>query len=280
MITVSDLWLYPVKSLRGFRVKRAQLTPLGFQWDRHWMLIDDKGTFLTQRKLPQMVLIKTMLSDSHLILSKKGLPDYAVPLHYPKTVTTKTASIWKDQCNVIFEEPAVNRWLQQALDITSPVFLVRMHKDGRRTQSKAALLGDNTHTLFADAAPFLITTNTSLMAINQALLEKKYEPVTMEHFRPNIVLDGIGAFAEHSIKRLTHSHYTFEHRYPCQRCIVPTIDINTALPHQSQEPFMTLMGINTMPGDKKAPAFGENAILIEGENHDINIGDALSAHPL
>jgi len=276
MISVSDVWLYPVKSLRGFRVKQASLTPLGFQWDRHWMLIDEQGRFISQRKFPQMVLISTALSNSHLILSKKGLDDFALPLDYPKTGSSKTASIWKDHCDIIFEEAAVNRWLQQALDTTRQLFLVRMHKDGRRTQSKAALLGENTHTLFADAAPFLIGNKASLATINQSLIAKGIEPVTMEHFRPNIVIDGLDAFAEHKIKKLSHSHYSLEHRYPCQRCIMPTIDINTALAHPAQEPFKTLMELNTMPGDTKAPAFGENAILIAGKGHAVTVGDTLN----
>lgn len=278
MITITDLWLYPVKSLRGYRVKSATLTSLGFEWDRHWMLIDEKGRFLTQRKNPKMVFITTALTDSHLVLSKQGMQDCTVPLRYPKTSSGKTASIWKDSCEVIFEDDTVNTWLQDALETTEKLFLVRMKKGTQRTQSKAHLLGENTRTLFADAAPFLIANTASLDLINQILLTKGMEKVSMEQFRPNIIIDGIDAFEEHHIKRLKHTLYTLEHCYPCQRCIMPTINLTTAQAHTAQEPFMTLMGINTMPGDAKAPAFGENGILTKGENKSITVGDTLETH--
>lgn len=276
MITIEDLWLYPVKSLRGFRVKASTLTPLGFLWDRHWMLIDEQGKFLTQRKIPAMVLIRTQLNNTHLILSKGGIDDYHLPLNYPRENTTREASIWKDSCNVIFEEASVNAWLQQALNIELPVFMVRMKKDTRRSQAKANLLGKETHTLFADAAPFLISNSASLDIVNQALTQKSMDTVSIEQFRPNIVIKGIEAFEEHNIQQLNHADYTFKHCYPCQRCVMTTINLDSAQAHPKQEPFISLMSINTMPDNAKAPAFGENAILTKGEGKQIQLGDTLT----
>ena len=275
MINIKNLWLYPVKSLRGFQVKSATLTPLGFQWDRHWMLIDENGKFLTQRKIPDMVLIHTRLTGTHLILSKENMEDYHLPLAYPKENTARAASIWKDTCNVVFEEEGVNNWLKKALDTDKPIFMVRMKKETQRTQSKAHLLGEKTRTLFADAAPFLVTNTASLSMINNQLANKGGSAVSMEQFRPNIVIEGLNAFEEHSVKELRHNNYTLKHCYPCQRCIMTTIDVESAIVHPEQEPFMSLMKINTMPDNDKAPAFGENAILTNGEGKSIKVGDLL-----
>jgi len=276
MITASELWLYPVKSLRGFRVTTALLTPLGFEWDRHWMLIDEKGKFLTQRKIPQMILINTQLTATHLVLSKAGMDDCQIPLSYPSQTTSRTASIWKDSCEVVFEKESVNTWLQGALNIKKAIFMVRMKQGSQRSQSKAHLLGDKTHTHFADAAPFLVANNASLALLNATLSDKALSPVSMEQFRPNIIIDGVDAFEEHRIAQLTHQDYRLTFCYPCQRCIMPTIHLESAIPHPQQEPFKSLMAINTMPDESKAPAFGENAILNAGEGKMINTGDTLS----
>ena len=275
MITISDLWLYPVKSLRGFQIPSATLTLQGLQWDRHWMLIDENGKFLTQRKIPQMVLVNTRLTDSELILSKQGIDDCHIPLAPPTNSESQIASIWKDSCEVIIEDATVNRWLQKALDWEKPIYLVRMKAGTQRTQSKGEQLGDDTHTYFADAAPFLITNVASLNALNQSLQAHKMTQASMEQFRPNIVLEGLAPFAEHTIGTLKHNQYELKHCYPCQRCIMPTIDLGTAIPHPKQEPFKRLMHLNTMPDNNKAPAFGENAILTKGAGLQIQLGDTL-----
>ena len=41
-IIVSKLFLYPIKSCRGIPVDSAEITPLGFRYDRHYMLVEIK----------------------------------------------------------------------------------------------------------------------------------------------------------------------------------------------------------------------------------------------
>jgi uncharacterized protein YcbX len=63
-ITLSEITLYPVKSLAGITVKSWPVTKTGLLYDRKWMLIDTDQQFLSQRKLPKMALIQTALTDS------------------------------------------------------------------------------------------------------------------------------------------------------------------------------------------------------------------------
>lgn len=152
-----------------------------------------------------------------------------------------------------------------------------MAEDHKRPQSKPDLLGALTTTEFADAAPYLICNQASLKAVNQSLINNKLLPVSIEHFRPNIVIEGIQAFQEHTIASIEHEQYSLQHCYPCQRCIVPTIDIATGQRHPQQQPFSLISELNGMPDNPKAPAFGENAILLRGENKIIKIGDQLNS---
>lgn len=277
---ISQLFIYPVKSLRGFTVTEATLTPQGLQHDRQWMIINEKNTFVTQRKIPHMVLIHTRIHNQQLILSvptQPQLPPLIIDMQTP-SVSTETieATVWKDTCKVIDEGIEASQWLQQALGETTPTLrLVRM-ANTPRPQSKPELLGENTHTYFADAAPYLIANEASLEQVNQQLLAADHEPVPMENFRPNIVITGMAAFEEHNIAHLQHPNYQFKHCYPCQRCIMPTINIETGKRHPQQQPFSCIAKINAMPNQPKAPAFGENAVLLRGNAATIRVGDTLT----
>ncbi len=278
MVQVSELYLYPVKSLRGFQLQQAVLTNQGLAFDRFWMVIDENNRFITQRKLAAMVLIHTTLSEGQLILSKPSDSDLGsliINAHQAPDSDPFTATVWKDECLVIDEGDEASQWITQAIGSTQTLRLVRMAEQPR-SQSKPELLGAHTSTLFADAAPFLVANTASLTAVNNNLQQHSYDSVTMEHFRPNIVITGIDAFVEHQINTLTHDHYELSHCYPCQRCIIPTINPDTAEKHPKQQPFSLISDINAMPNNPKAPAFGENAILVHGEGHSISIGDTLT----
>ena len=278
-VEISQLFLYPVKSLRGIHLHSATLMKTGFMHDRYWMLVKPDGGFISQRQYPEMVLIKTALTQDYLVLSKDGMADLLIPLQFQNTEADSfSATIWKDTCHVIDEGETASQWLSSAIGARKsvrPVRLVRMKPNTKRTQSKAQLLGDHTHTLFADAAPYLICNEASLQAVNHSLSNKGLGTVSMEHFRPNIVTKGLKAFTEHTVEQLSHQHCRFTHCYPCQRCIIPTIDIETGIRHPQQQPFTLISELNAMPENPKAPAFGENAILEYGEGKTLSVGDTL-----
>ncbi len=275
-VKVTGLYVFPVKSLRGIPIDKGQLTLTGLKWDRYWMIVKPDGGFITQRQFPQMVLIQTKLTDDSLILSKVGMDDLVIPfIRQIDSNSNFTAKIWKDNCQVNDEGKAASDWLTNAIGAPKPLRLVRMANKHKRPQSRPSLLGDTTHTLFSDAAPYLVCNTASLQAINHSLKENDIKPVTIENFRPNIVIEGVNAFAEHQIKGLMHANYKLKLCYPCQRCAIPTIDILSGTRNARQQPFSLLAELNSMPDNEKAPAFGENGILESGENTSIRIGDQL-----
>ena len=63
---VSQLYVYPIKSLRGIKTSKAQLTKYGFPYDRSFMLLHDKGDKVEERYKnmfladhPEMALFST-----------------------------------------------------------------------------------------------------------------------------------------------------------------------------------------------------------------------------
>ncbi|XVE63605.1 hypothetical protein DITRI_Ditri07aG0033100 [Diplodiscus trichospermus] len=60
---ISSIFIYPIKSCRGISVPLAPLTPTGFRWDRHWLVVNQKGRAYTQRVEPKLALVEVELPN-------------------------------------------------------------------------------------------------------------------------------------------------------------------------------------------------------------------------
>lgn len=277
-VRIEALWTYPVKSLAGISLPQALVTPLGLAYDRHWMLIDSKGNFVSQRTLPAMALIHTSLTATHLHLHT-GNDQFAIPLQANATGARLSARVWQDTCEVSDEGDAVSRWLQQYLPSPQPLRLVRMAPGFRRPQSAGARFGEHTSTLFADAAPCLVANTASLAALNEELTRNTLTPVDMRRFRPNIVISGLPAFAEQTTASLQSDTGLLNLCDPSSRCVMTTVDPDTGHKDPAQEPFKTLARLNPMADRPKMPAFGMNTTLQAAADMVLRCGDWLTAVP-
>ena len=98
MPRISGLFLYPVKSLRGFAVPSVDLDPLGVVGDRRFMVVDATGRFLTQRTLPRMALIGASLAPSMLTLSADSSGPISVSTASdPRAHRCALVSVWKSE---------------------------------------------------------------------------------------------------------------------------------------------------------------------------------------
>ena len=245
--TLSAITLYPVKSLAGISVTRWPVTKTGLQYDRKWMLIDKSAQFLSQRKLPQMALIKTALTDSHLILSAPGMENLSLPLS-PVDGDIITSEIWHDRCEARSASLEADRWLscflkQDCRLVYQPDEMIRpVDPDyGRDTDTVA----------FSDGFPFLIISENSLAALNQEMQLN----LPMTRFRPNLVIGGCPGYAEDSWREISIGAIDFRLPKPCSRCSVPTIDPDTA--QTGKEPLTTLNRIRKW---QNKVYFGQNAL--------------------
>ena len=273
-VSVTGLAIYPVKSMRGIPLSRARLTPKGLEHDRRFMVTRQNGRFVTQRDMPRLALIGAELDDHGVRLTAPEMEPLSVPFERDGGAPA-TVRIWGQKCAAVDQGETVARWLGAALQSTDGLRLVAMSPGFERPQGKPAELGADTHTLFADAAPYLVASETSLAALNDALENGGHAAVPMNRFRPNIVLTGLAAFAEHAVQKLVGPGYVLRLAHPCQRCVVTTIDQATGQPDPEREPYRTLVRLNPMPDRPTMPAFGQNAALDDGAGALIRIGDTL-----
>jgi uncharacterized protein len=261
--TVVGLFVYPVKSMRGIARASVRIADTGFEWDRQWMLIDAKGTFLSQRTHPQLARFVPQITAGALVLDAPGLAPLTVP--FTGGGERVAVRVHKDHCVGLDQGRAAAAWVSEALG--EPLRLVRVSPHPERVANRdfagsvPALMG------FADGFPLLVCNQASLEDLNQRLPE----PIPMERFRPNIVLRGLSAWAEDRIDTLTLGDLTLRLVKPCTRCTIPSIDQRTGMPATDPAPVLRkfrfdrqLLGIT----------FGENAVIASGTGCEIERGSA------
>ena len=48
-LTLTQINIYPIKSLSGISLSEANVTPRGFDLDRRWMVVDAAGQMISKR---------------------------------------------------------------------------------------------------------------------------------------------------------------------------------------------------------------------------------------
>lgn len=246
-VTVADLYIYPIKGCGGTRLDAAEVTARGLRHDRRWMVVDGAGTFLTQRELARMALIRPVVDDDGLRLRGDGLADEVrVPLAQdgPRT----TVRVWDDTCPAVGDGAAADAWLSAFLE--TEAHLVHLPDDYVRPDGrKLGQVG------FADAYPFLIVSRESLGDLNARLAASGEAPLPMNRFRPNVVVAGCAPYAEDTWARLEIAGVPFAVVKPCVRCAVTTTDQVTSV--RGREPLRTLA---TYRKTAKGAIFAQNAV--------------------
>ncbi|AOS44837.1 MOSC domain protein [Lacunisphaera limnophila] len=268
---VAGLFLYPVKSLRGCAVPAVELDALGFVGDRRFLVVDPTGKFLTQRTVPRMALITARLSAGTMTLSADGAGQIVVPTAPDPHAPVRLVSIWKSE-GLQAEDcgPVAAAWLSTALGQTC--HLVRIGPAFSRPIIKAtARPGDVVS--FADAYPLLALSEGSLAHLNDRIQENHGEPVTMDRFRPNLVIDGCAAFAEDTWTRVRIGDTVLRNGGPCARCIMTTTDQLTG-ERLGKEPLKTLATFRRDATDPSDVNFGVN-LIHETKLGTIRLGDAV-----
>jgi uncharacterized protein YcbX len=271
MPRVTGLFIYPVKSMRGYAVPQADVDALGFVGDRRFLVVDETGRFLTQRTVPRLALIDARLSGNTLLLSAEGGVGISVGTASDPAAPSRTVSIWKSE-GLKAEDcgAATSAWLTDFL--RQPCHLVRIGREFARPVLKsAAHPGDLVS--FADAEPFLAIGEASLAELNNRIQENGDEPVPMNRFRPNIVVDDCDAFAEDGWARVRIGSVIFRNGGLCARCIITTTDQLTGA-RSGKEPLKTLATFRRDRADPSDVNFGVN-LIHETKQGSVRLGDKI-----
>lgn len=247
-IEVSQLFRFPVKSLKGSSLEKMQVDAFGPRWDRRFMLANQNGRFLTQREFPIMGQFGAEINADSLQLTYAGVTKTLSLVKLSRFAQHRSVSIWKDEVSARLIESDINPWLSDILQ--TRVTLCFMDDDThRQVDTQYALQGDRTS--FADGYPFLIISEASI----EFLSEKVGRELSVERFRPNVVLTGCEAFAEDEWTKIAINGIEFDVVKPCARCSIPTLNLKTS---EKEIDVMQMMLKHRRQG--KAVMMGQNAI--------------------
>lgn len=248
-VTVTQLYVYPVKSCAGTALESAEIGPRGIAHDREFMVIDPAGDFLTQREVPRLALIQPRLEEGGVSLAAPNMPTLRV---HKRAGATRPVSIWADRVTADDQGDEVADWLSTYLG--QPCRLVGSSDQGVRPVSARYAVGPNDQVSFADGYPVLIVSEESLDDLN-ARLET---PLPMNRFRPSIVVGGWGVpFGEDTWSEVTIGDVRARLVKACARCVITTTDQATA--ERAAEPLVTLARYRRI---SRGVIFGQNAIPV------------------
>lgn len=267
MISLSRLYVHPVKSLRGLQLSHAQAGSSGLAFDRSFMLAEPDGTFITARQYPQMVLFTpALLADGLFLAAPDGesatirFDDFAPEAH--------PTEVWGNHFTALIAPPEINRWLsgyfqrEVQLRWLGPQLTRRVNKHPEIPLS------------FADGYPYLLVNEASFLDLQQRCPGS----IKLEQFRPNLVVTGSPAWSEDGWQVIRVGDVIFDLVKPCSRCILTTVSTERGRKHPSGEPLSTLQQFRT--ADNGDVDFGQN--MIARNSGIIRVGDqveVLSSKP-
>jgi uncharacterized protein YcbX len=249
---VRELHVYPLKSGGGTPLSSAELLPEGFRHDRAFMLVRPDRRHLSQREIPRMALLRPSYDGVKLTvelaaagLSAGDVTPLAHVAHSDGPAVDVT--VHGKPCQGVDQGDEAAEWFTAALG--------RECRLMRFTGQRPTSVGGGT-VAYADGYPLLVTSVESLDELNSRL----DEPLPMNRFRPGIVIEGLGAWGEDSVRFLRIGDVELELVKPCTRCVITTTDQETAV--KGREPLRTLASYRTrtLPDGERGVVFGQNAI--------------------
>ncbi len=263
MITLSRLYIHPVKSMRGLQLSHAQVLESGLAFDRLFMVTELDGTFITARQFPEMVRFTPALLPDGLFLQA---PDgtQALIRFADFSAESSPTEVWGNHFTAHIAPAEINDWLSGFFPRA-----VQLRWTGAAPTRRVKRF-ENVPLSFADGFPFLLVNSASL----QDLQQRCPASVRVEQFRPNLVVSGAAAWEEDSWKRLQIGEIVFEMPKPCSRCVFTTVGTETGRKHPDGEPLATLQRFRSGQDGSGDIDFGLNLIALN--SGIIRVGDAVT----
>ncbi|KAF8372932.1 hypothetical protein PRIPAC_79361 [Pristionchus pacificus] len=269
--TVKHLWMYPIKSGRRKEIFSLHCGPLGASFgeyrDREFMIIDGStGKFLTARQLPKMILLESEIIDGVLTVSNPNgksvsvvLADVIAKRDVKRSTLFENLQADGMDCGDEMSE-MISTYLEQPglrlIYFRPDLFNGRPCKPQPEWWNTPVPKRNDT-VRYVDLAPFMITTEGSLKALNEQL----ERPISSINFRANIVVDQCQAWDEDKWAEIRIGDTHLECFAPCTRCILPTVDPETGVKDADMQPLKKLREFRLAPEGKMRTAHGQSPIF-------------------
>ncbi len=263
--TLSEINIYPVKSLGGISLNESKVERRGLQYDRRWMLVDKNNQFITQREFNELCLFRLSFDNNGFkITFDKNSSFVNIPFGI-ETGEKSNVVIWRDTVEALHYSDEIDKWFSDIINFDCR--LVYMPDTTQRKTNKDFNIADDIVS-FADGYPVLILGQSALDKFNE-ISGKDYK---MNRFRPNLVFTGGEANIEDTWKKFKIEDIDFIGIKPCLRCNITTIEQETGI--AGKEPLKTLVTYRAAENNVK---FGMNVVPISISGNDmIKLGSQIN----
>ncbi|UZR96401.1 MOSC domain-containing protein [Chondrinema litorale] len=262
MLQLSQINIFPVKSLDGYSPKSAIVTKRGLQYDRRWMITEPDGKFMTQRTYNKMALLQAIIENNSLVIKEKQNEDNCIKVPFNiEGSSSFDVVVWDDTVQAILAQNEINEWLSDFLG--KKCQLVTMPESTQRRVDEDYNRGEDIVS-FADGYPFLIIGEASMHDLNDKIQANPknvnqnsthFEPLSIRRFRTNFVYSGGTPYQEDEFTNFKIGGVDFVGVKNCARCVLTTLDPDTGT--KGKEPLATLSKYR-LKGNKVL--FGQNAV--------------------
>ncbi|KAL3333769.1 hypothetical protein AABB24_033701 [Solanum stoloniferum] len=261
---LTSITVYPIKSCAGFSVDQWPLTSTGLLHDREWILKSTTGEILTQKKVPEMCYISTLI-DLNLgklfVESPRCKEKLQIELKSSSLVTERDEmDIQNHRYEVRSYNNEVDIWFSRAID--RPCTLLRnsgsqSHSCINKNGSPGICRDVGARLNFVNEAQFLLISEESIADLNSRLKSNldgrrrnggQAVQVGVMRFRPNLVASGGEPYAEDGWSNLNIGGKYFMSLGGCNRCQMININPEAGEVQRFTEPLATLAGYRRAKG--------------------------------
>uniref|UniRef100_UPI0037E87810 molybdenum cofactor sulfurase n=1 Tax=Semicossyphus pulcher TaxID=241346 RepID=UPI0037E87810 len=250
--TLTNMYIYPIKSCGAYEVHNWPVGPLGLLYDRGWMVVNGNGVCLSQKREQRLCLIhpKVHLPSDKLLLQTSGMDTISVPLEQNTPMNTSyqvcQSKVCGDRVETVDCGNEAASWLSDFLG--QPCRLIRLSPDFTREMKKSPT-GDATSTSLSlvNEAQYLMINRASVELIQKLMSSRQDDSEgdqildtqnVISRFRANLVIAGVEPFEEDNWSHLVIGNTRFVITGQCGRCQMVGVDQDTGT--RTKEPLISL----------------------------------------
>lgn len=295
---VTQLHVYPFKSLKGISLNECEVDEHGFVYDRLYMLASQdshgKWDFISQRKEPMMARVETEFKDNKLVL-KYGDDQVELPLdisefdHMDLPLVEMELMDKPLRCkNIINAIPNLhsffskffisahsrfaNKLANEAVDGSIPNLAVLV-SDKRRVFDQNSLEREVTTNFQDDFPASLMTTASYEDLLRHVKFTDEEAEITISTFRMNMLVETDEPWIEDDWERITIGNNEWVEIAPCQRCTMPAVNQETGIIRDGKHPLPSLNKFRVL-AKGEPPSFGISLVNVEAPIK-VKVGDSV-----
>ncbi|KAG9146810.1 hypothetical protein Leryth_005122 [Lithospermum erythrorhizon] len=260
--SLKSITVYPVKSCAGFNADSWPLSSTGLLHDREWLLKSMNGEVLTQKKVPEMCYITTLIDldlRALFVESPRCKEKLKIDLNSDVSLTRRDElGIYSRRYEVETSSDEVDSWFSKA--VGRPCTLLRTSGSlafaGSNENKNSGMCGDwDAQLNFVNEAQLLLVSEESVADLNRRLNSNMRNAhngesvqVNTMRFRPNLVISGGTPYAEDGWNALRIGQKYFKSLGGCNRCQMINLIPQAGHVQRLNEPLATLAAYRRIQG--------------------------------